>query len=113
MATYDPIGDVYDLVYPDTAERVPFVKRILEKFGKQAVLELGIGTGLFAIPLHEAGLNIEGLEISQVMIDVVPGRGAGMSLESPQGVRFIVRSRVFTDEEYAALEAAGGPVRGC
>ena len=69
MATYDLIGDAYDLVYPDTAERVPFVKNILKKFGKQTVLELGIGTGLFAIPLHEAGLKIEGLEISEVMID--------------------------------------------
>lgn len=49
---------------------------------------------------------------TQVTIDVVPGRGAGMSLEAPEGVRFIVRSRVFTDEESAALEAAGEPMRG-
>lgn len=49
---------------------------------------------------------------TQVTIDVVPGRGAGMSLEAPEGVRFIVRSRVFTDEESAALEAAGEPLRG-
>lgn len=49
---------------------------------------------------------------TQVTIDVVPGRGSGMSLEAPEGVRFIVRSRVFTDEESAALEAAGEPVRG-
>ncbi len=49
---------------------------------------------------------------TQIMIDIVPGRGAGMSLESPEGVRFIVRSRVFTDEEYVALEAAGAPVDG-
>ena len=71
MATYDQIGEVYDLVYPDTAERVPFVKKILKKYYKQTVLELGIGTGLFAIPLHEAGFNIEGLEISKVMVDVL------------------------------------------
>jgi uncharacterized protein (DUF779 family) len=49
---------------------------------------------------------------TQVTIDVVPGRGAGMSLESPEGMRFIVRSRVFTDEENSALEAAGEPLRG-
>ena len=71
MATYDQIGDAYDLVYADTAERVPFVKNILEKLGKQTVLELGIGTGLFAIPLQEAGFKIEGLEFSEVMIDTV------------------------------------------
>ncbi|MGV3510761.1 MAG: DUF779 domain-containing protein [Novosphingobium sp.] len=49
---------------------------------------------------------------TQVTIDVVPGRGSGMSLEAPEGVRFIVRSRVFSDEESAALEAAGEPPRG-
>ncbi|WP_232491579.1 DUF779 domain-containing protein [Novosphingobium kaempferiae] len=49
---------------------------------------------------------------TQVTIDVVPGRGAGMSLEAPEGVRFIVRSRIFTDEENAVLEAAGDPPRG-
>ena len=74
MTTYDAIGDAYDLVYPDTSERVPFVKKLLEKHGKSSVLELGTGTGLFSIPLHEAGFHVEGLEISQVMIDVVGQR---------------------------------------
>jgi uncharacterized protein (DUF779 family) len=49
---------------------------------------------------------------TQVTIDVVPGRGAGFSLEGPEGVRFVIRSRVFTDEEADALEAAGEPPRG-
>ena len=77
---YDAIGDAYDLVYPDTIERVPFVKNLLERHGKDSVLELGIGTGLFAIPLHEAGFDIEGLEISQVMIDVVGQRAPGLKV---------------------------------
>ncbi len=80
MTTYDAIGDAYDLVYPDTVERVPFVKTLLEKNSKRTVLELGIGTGLFAIPLHEAGFNIDGLEISQVMIDVVGQRAPGLKV---------------------------------
>ena len=49
---------------------------------------------------------------TQLIIDVVPGRGAGFSLEAPEGVRFLTRSRVFTDEETAELEAAGPPPRG-
>lgn len=49
---------------------------------------------------------------TQVTIDVVPGRGSGMSLEAPEGIRFIVRSCVFSDAEVAALEAAGDPPRG-
>jgi uncharacterized protein (DUF779 family) len=42
---------------------------------------------------------------TQLTIDVVKGRGAGFSLEAPEGVRFLTRGRVFTDEEAAALAA--------
>ena len=48
---------------------------------------------------------------TQLIIDVVPGRGSGFSLEAPEGVRFLTRSRVFTDDEVNALEAAGPPSR--
>ena len=43
---------------------------------------------------------------THLTIDVVPGRGAGFSLEGPTGNRFLIRSRVFTDEESAELAAA-------
>ena len=42
---------------------------------------------------------------TQLIIDLVPGRGSGFSLEAPEGVRFLTRSRVFTDAETAFLEA--------
>lgn len=45
---------------------------------------------------------------TELTLDVVPGRGAGFSLEAPRGVRFLVRSRVFDAPEVAALEAAHG-----
>ena len=41
---------------------------------------------------------------TQITIDVVPGRGSGFSLESTEGIRFLTRSRVFTDTESALLE---------
>lgn len=43
---------------------------------------------------------------THLTVDVVPGRGGGFSLEAPEGVRFLIRSRLFTDEEAAALESA-------
>ena len=49
---------------------------------------------------------------TQLIIDVVKGRGSGFSLEAPEGVRFLTRSRVFTDAEAAALAADGEPPRG-
>ena len=93
MTTYDAIGDAYDLVYPDTVERVPFVKKLLEKHGKTSVLELGIGTGLFAIPLHEAGFHIEGLEISQVMIDVVGRRAPKLKVHIGDMRNYTIKRR--------------------
>ena len=44
---------------------------------------------------------------TQLILDVVPGRGGMFSLENGEGVRFLIRSRVFTDEEIAALRGAG------
>ena len=48
---------------------------------------------------------------TQLIIDVVPGRGSGFSVEAPEGVRFLTRSRVFTDAEAAELDAAAEPGR--
>jgi hypothetical protein len=44
---------------------------------------------------------------TQLILDVVPGRGGMFSLENGEGVRFLIRSRVFTDQEITALRAAG------
>ena len=40
---------------------------------------------------------------THLTVDVVPGRGGGFSLEAPEGVRFLIRSRLLTAEENAAL----------
>jgi uncharacterized protein (DUF779 family) len=40
---------------------------------------------------------------THLTVDVVPGRGSGFSLEAPEGVRFLTRSRLLTDAEDAAL----------
>ena len=42
---------------------------------------------------------------TQLIIDVVPGRGGMFSLEGPTGRRFLTRSRLFTDDEWAWLTA--------
>jgi uncharacterized protein (DUF779 family) len=41
---------------------------------------------------------------THLTVDVVPGRGSGFSIEAPEGVRFIIRSRLLTDEEAATLD---------
>jgi uncharacterized protein (DUF779 family) len=49
---------------------------------------------------------------TQLIIDVVPGRGHGFTLEAPEGLRFLTRSRVFTDAEVDALDTEGAPAGG-
>jgi uncharacterized protein (DUF779 family) len=49
---------------------------------------------------------------THLIIDVVPGRGSGFSVEAPEGVRFLTRSRIYTDAEVDALDAAGPPPTG-
>ena len=41
---------------------------------------------------------------THLTIDVVKGRGAGFSLEAPEGVRFLIRSRLLTDEELGEVQ---------
>lgn len=79
------------------------------KVGEQDVL---LGTVAGNVPVWIGAAQFEYWRHTQITIDAVPGRGAGMSLEAPEGVRFIVRSRVFSDEEAQALAAQGEPPRG-
>ena len=63
-------------------------------------------------PFYIGAAQFEYWAHTQLIIDVVPGRGSGFSLEAPEGVRFLTRSRVFDDHEAAALREAGPPARG-
>jgi uncharacterized protein (DUF779 family) len=48
---------------------------------------------------------------THLTLDLVEGRGSGFSLEAPRGLRFLIRSRLFTDREVAELQRAGPPRR--
>jgi uncharacterized protein len=57
------------------------------------------------VPVWISGPQYETWKHTQLVIDVVPGRGGGFSLEAPEGVRFLSRGRVFTDDEQAQLRS--------
>ena len=63
-------------------------------------------------PFYISGPQFEYWQHTHLTVDVVKGRGSGFSVEAPEGVRFLIRSRVFTDEEYHALQKAVPPPRG-
>ncbi|TKB97872.1 DUF779 domain-containing protein [Pedobacter cryophilus] len=41
---------------------------------------------------------------THLTLDVTPGRGSSFSIEIPMGIRFLIRSRLYTDEEMKDLE---------
>lgn len=58
---------------------------------------------LDGVKVYIGGQQFKLWEHTQLIIDVTKGRGSGFSLESPEGIRFLTRSRVFTEEEVKSL----------
>jgi len=58
-------------------------------------------------PFYISGPQFEYWQHTQLIIDVVPGRGGMFSLEGSHGQRFLTRSRLFTDAESLALREEG------
>lgn len=50
-------------------------------------------------PFYISAAQYEYWKHTQLIIDVVPGRGGMFSLEGPEGVRFLTRSRVFDESK--------------
>lgn len=55
-------------------------------------------------PFYISESQFEYWQHTQLVIDVVPGQGGMFSLDNGTGRRFLVRSRLFTDDEFAQLE---------
>ena len=62
-------------------------------------------------PFYVGASQFEYWAFFQISVDVTAGGGDSFSIEAPEGVRFIVRSRPFTDAEAAEL-VAEGPLAG-
>ncbi len=69
-----------------------------------------------AVPVWMSAAQFQYWRHTHLTIDVVPGRGAGFSVEAPTGQRFLIRSRLLTDVELTALAelpaVPGQPVLG-
>jgi uncharacterized protein (DUF779 family) len=67
-------------------------------------VQLGVIAGA---PFYMSPSQYEYWKHTQLIIDVVEGRGGMFSLDNSEGVRFLTRSRLFTDEEIAQLQKDG------
>ena len=59
------------------------------------------------MPFYISASQFEYWKHTQLIIDVVPGRGGMFSLEGSLGLRFLTRSQLFTDDEFDSLVAQG------
>jgi uncharacterized protein len=50
-------------------------------------------------PFYMSASQFEYWKHTHLTVDVVPGRGSGFSVEAPEGVRFLIRSRLYQDDE--------------
>lgn len=78
------------------------------RLGSQDVL-LGMIAGC---PFYMSAFQFEYWQHTHLTIDVTEGRGSSFSLEAPDGLRFITRSRLFSDVELAQLAPANSLPRG-
>jgi uncharacterized protein len=61
-------------------------------------------------PFYMSDSQFEYWQHTHLIIDVVEGRGGMFSLEGPEGLRFLTRSRLYSDAEWAQLAPiAHGP----
>ena len=60
------------------------------------------------VPVYISASQFEAWKHTQLILDVVPGRGGMFSLDNGREKRFLTRSRVLTDEEQNALNAHEG-----
>ena len=58
------------------------------------------------VPVFISASQFEAWKHTQLILDVVPGRGGMFSLDNGRERRFLTRSRVFDEAEIAALAAA-------
>src|SRR6201987_3985726 len=52
-----------------------------------------------SVPFWMSRSQYEYWKHTHLTVDVVPGRGSGFSVEAPDGVRFLIRSRLLTQDE--------------
>jgi SAM-dependent methyltransferase len=70
------LAAVYDALDPDRADLEPYV-RMTEEFRARRVLDIGCGTGVFALLLAERGVDVVGVDPAGASLDVARGRPGG------------------------------------
>ena len=60
--------------------------------------------GLEPIEFYMSRTQFEYWKHTHLTVDLVDGRGSGFSVEAPEGVRFLIRSRLMSEDELRAFD---------
>jgi len=97
MSEYDPAayGDAwsedYDRLFGSRDDPAAIVAALGRVATGRSILELGIGTGRLAIPLHDAGWHVVGVEASDAMIGGLRRTAGERSIEVHRGDMCTIR----------------------
>lgn len=118
------IAATYELKWPELFEPAvvdPAVSFLADLARSGTALELGIGTGRLALPLHQRGVRVHGIELSPAMVahlQAKPGAdGIGVTIgdftttkvSGTSGLAYLVRNTIMnvTTQDGQVFPAAG------
>ena len=97
---FAPIAHLYETYWPelfDPAVIEPAVRFLAEHAGDGPALELGVGTGRLALPLHSAGVPVHGIELSPAVVEQLRTRPGSQELDITIGDMATTRvEQIFT-----------------
>lgn len=74
--SFDRVATVYDETRGLSPRAVARVLAVLvDELGGKRVLEIGVGTGRYAVPLQKSGIRVIGVDISRPMVDFGLAKG--------------------------------------
>ena len=83
-STYgDRIAEVYDQWYSDID--LSMIETLAELANGGCALELGIGTGRIALPMHQAGIEMHGIDASKAMLGKLKSKPGGDKIQFAVG----------------------------
>jgi predicted TPR repeat methyltransferase len=100
--SFDPAAEYYDETRRLTPEASRATVQLLgaEFRSRQPCLEIGVGTGLISLPMHDAGVRMVGLDLSAAMLRKLVAKAGGQPRSRSCGVtRHACRSVTQPSEE--------------